>query len=276
MKKTETLNNKTMFLFIVLLLVATILTAQNTKEISIPLSDPASPGKLVVRLTYGSIYIKGYNGDEIVINTTIRPKKRKGITKNGMRKVNASSMEFSVEEINNTVYIRKGANGAIVDFEIKVPRKFSLKLNAVNNGNIRVENVDGEFEVSNTNGKIDMIDISGSVIADALNKNITINFIKVSDNAIMAFSSLNGNLDITFPKNLKATIKAKTDNGDVYTDFDMKVENNTPKINRTKSSGVYKVKVEKWVRGLINGGGSSEMTFKTLNGDIYIREDKKS
>jgi len=267
-------NNKAMFLFIVLLLVATILTAQNTEEISIPLSNPASPGKLVVRLTMGSIHVKGYDGNEILVNATIRQKKRKEITKNGMRKVNANSMEFSVEEINNTVYIRKGANGPIVDFEIKVPRKFSLKLNAVNNGNILVENVDGEFEVSNTNGKIDMVNISGSVIADALNKNITINFIKVSDNSTMAFSSLNGNLDISFPKNLKATIKAKTDNGGVYTDFDMKVENNTPKINRTKSSGVYKVKVEKWVRGLINGGGGSEMTFKTLNGNIYIRENK--
>ncbi len=272
MKKIKKYTIK-IFWLLTVLLTTTTLMAQNMEEITVPLSNPANSGKLVVRLTYGSIHVKGYNGKEVIVSAVTRSKKKKEHTKNGMRKIDNNSMEFSVEENNNTVYLKKRARGAVVDFEIKVPKNFSLKLSAMNRGDIFVENVNGEFEVSNTNGKIDMVNISGSVIADALNKNINIHFTKVTNNTTMAFSSLNGDLNITFPKNLKATIKAKTDYGNVYTDFDMKVENNNLTVNKTKSSGVYKVKVEKWIRGLINGGGS-EMTFKTLNGDIFIKENK--
>ena len=88
--------------------------------------------------------------------------------------------------------------------------------------------------------------------------------------ANMAFSSLNGDLDITFPNTLKADVKAKSDMGEIYTDFDMQVSANKPEVNKNDSSGTYKVKIEQWVRGKINGGGP-EMLFKTFNGDILIK-----
>jgi len=41
--------------------------------------------------------------------------------------------------------------------------------------------------------------------------------------------------------------------------------------NKDSKSGAFKVSIDEWKRGEINGGGS-EFTLKTNNGDIYIRK----
>lgn len=164
-------------------------------------------------------------------------------------------------------------SNSITDFEVQVPRNFSLKLSTVNDGDIYVENVNGEFEITNTNGSITMEKIRGSVIADALNDHIVIKFDEVTPDVPMAFSSLNGDVDITFPANVSANISAKTENGDVLTDFEMDMIKNEPKFTFSNSSGLYQLNSEKGVFGNINEGGA-KYSFKTLNGDILIRKGK--
>jgi hypothetical protein len=260
---------KITILSITLLFCNTIVGQDEQKEtITVPLSNPGQSGTLKVSLLDGSITVKGYKGTEVQVDATSRSKGNKGQTKNGLKRISDGAMAFVVEENNNNVSIRKTSWNGAVDFEIRVPENFSLKLAAVNNGNIYVEKVNGEMEISNTNGGIEVQDVSGSVVADALNADINVSFLNISENTPMAFSSLNGNIDITFPKNLKASIKAKTDNGDVYTDFEIEMTKATTK--KESGNGVYKITRNKWVIGDINGGGA-EMTFKTLNGDVMIR-----
>ena len=265
--------------FIVALVLFTIsVTAQNTQKetLTVPLSNPNSPGTLVLKLIYGSIKVTGYDGNEVIVTAAVGQQRHKinhrtNQTKNGLKKIANNSMEFSVEENNNIVQINTHHNhNSVISYEVKVPKNFSLKLRTINNGNIFVAHVNGELEVSNTNGKVTLLDIGGSLIVDALNDDIKVTFTKVTENASMAFSNLNGDIDVTFPKNLKANIKAKSDRGEIFTDFDMAVNPTKPKVTKNNSSNTYKVKLEQWVTGLINGGGS-EMTFKTMNGDIIIR-----
>ena len=40
----------------------------------------------------------------------------------------------------------------------------------------------------------------------------------------MSFSTFNGDVDVTLPGDAKATIKARADHGDIFTDFDVKLE----------------------------------------------------
>lgn len=87
----------------------------------------------------------------------------------------------------------------------------------------------------------------------------------------MAFSTLNGNIDITFPANIKADLKFKNDRGDIFTDFDVTMSKDRKVSNETNKKGVYKVSVNEWVYGKINGGGA-EYSFKNFNGDIIIRK----
>lgn len=258
----------------VLLLVAVNLTAQET--VKVPLSNPSKPGHLKIGIISGSITVKGYSGKEVIVKATRREggkswRKDGGGDKQGLKRISVSSLEFSAEEYDNTVRVRSKVHGT-TDFEIQVPINFSLKISTVNKGKILVENVNGAIDVSNTNGSITLTDVSGSVSADALNKDIKVTFVKVTPNTPMAFSSLNGDIDITFPKTIKADIKIKSDRGEVYTDFDINAKPSKAKITtgESKKGNTYQVKVEKWITGAINGGGA-EILFKNFNGDVIIR-----
>lgn len=255
-----------------LLFVFTLsLAAQET--VTVPLSNPGKAGNLKVSLVSGSITVKGYSGKEVIVKATVRGRKRRkgNDSKGGLKRISVNSLEFSAEEYDNSVIVRSSSSKT-TDFEIQVPKNFSLKLSATNNGKIYVENVNGVMDVSNTNGSITLQDVSGSVSADALNRDIKVTFVKVTPDAPMAFSSLNGDIDITFPKDFKADIKVKSDRGEIYTDFELKEKPSKAKVTqgKTKNGNTYRVKVEKWIVGSINGGGP-EILFKNFNGDVIIR-----
>ena len=259
----------------ILLLVAVNLTAQE-ETITVPLSDPSKPGKLKLVINSGSITVKGYSGKEVIVKATRKESRKssrrdKGGDKKGLKRISSNNLEFRAEEDDNYVIVDAKYYQAI-DFEVQVPKNFSLKLRTVNNGKILVENVNGAMDVSNTNGSITLNDVSGSVSADALNRDIKVTFVKVTPNAPMAFSSLNGDIDITFPKDIKADIKVKSERGEIFTDFDIKTKPSKAKITKGKGrkGNSYRVKVEKWVEGAINGGGA-EIFFKNYNGDVIIR-----
>lgn len=268
-------------LILTLFLCAFTINAQERETHTIPLSNPNSSGKLVWNVIDGSITVNGYDGNEVIVTAIGRTKsssykkskyKDDRSSKNGMKRIDNNSLSYRVEEINNTVYIKYSPGRSVIDFEVKVPKNFSVDLKTVNKGKIIVDNVDGTHETSNTNGPITMTKVGGSVIADALNKDVIIGFKKIDSDATMMFSSLNGDIDISFPKDLKANVMAQSDNGNVYTDFEITLDKSKKNIKTSNKSGVYQVKREKGISGSINGGGA-EITFRTLNGDILIRSN---
>lgn len=92
----------------------------------------------------------------------------------------------------------------------------------------------------------------------------------------MSFSTMNGDVDVTLPGDTKARVKMKSDNGDIYSDFEVKVEANpsNPNVSDTHGKdGRFHVQFDKVTYGSINGGGP-EMQFTTFNGKIYLRKKK--
>jgi DUF4097 and DUF4098 domain-containing protein YvlB len=87
----------------------------------------------------------------------------------------------------------------------------------------------------------------------------------------MSFSTYNGDVDLTFPATLKSSLKMKTNQGDIFTDFDVAMVKSGPVQKKDEKSGVYKVVIDDWVKGDVNGGGP-EFMLKTYNGDIFVRK----
>ncbi len=248
-------------------------TAQENQkqQLVIPLSNPDKTGHLEIGGINCSIIVTGYNGKEVIIDAYSKNGVSKITeTKNGMKKINASSMSIEVEEKDNFIDVSTGLNAKGLTFEVKVPYNFSLDLSTINDGEIKVNNVNGEMTVNNVNGPITLNKVSGSVSASTINDDILITFEEVTPNKPMAFSSLNGNVDISFPANIKADVKIKCDRGDILTDFDVELNKERKTSNERNKDGVYKVSVNEWIQGKINGGGP-EYTFKNFNGDIIIR-----
>lgn len=266
---------KTVFIILSLICSFSVM-AQDGPEIKVPLTKPGENGTLHLGVLNGSIKVKGYSGSKVVIKVKTNSLEKRSNdlkAKDGLRRITTNSAGFTAEEYNNLVVVKPSWSNSITNFEVQVPRNFSLKLSTVNDGNIYVENVSGEFEITNTNGSITMEKIRGSVIADAINDHIIVRFDEVTPDVPMAFSSLNGDVDITFPSNISANISAKTENGDVLTDFELDMMNKEPKFTFSKRSGFYQLQSDKGVYGNINEGGA-KYSFKTLNGDILIRKGK--
>jgi DUF4097 and DUF4098 domain-containing protein YvlB len=247
--------------FASLALACTMAAQDPAKErVSVPFSNPSGPKSLEAKLVHGSITVRGYEGNEVVVESTYHgPARDRRSTDRqypGMRRLNVRGSELTVEEQNNTVEV-KVEPPVKVDVVIQVPRATSVKLETINDGNIIVEGLQGEIDANNLNGNITLTNVSGAAVVHALNGNIEAVFQRVGPDKPMAFSSLNGNIDVTFPADVRARVKLKSDNGDVFTDFDVQMQG-----GRTSDRAVH---------GTINGGGP-EMSFTTLNGKILIRK----
>lgn len=243
-------------------------------QIAIPLSNPNQPGKLKIGIVRGSISVSGYEGKEVIIrygSDEDRDEDRE-VTKNGLRRISGNTVGFEAREDDNEIEIGGVSPMRDISFRISVPRNFSLELSTVNGGDIEVQNVNGEMELQNVNGEILLTNISGSAVANTVNGDIEAIFTGINPDKPMAFSNLNGDIDVTLPANAKITAKMKSEWGDMYTDFDMDIKRqDRGKVDSSTDSGTYKISVNNWIYGTINGGGP-EYLFKSMRGDIYIRK----
>ncbi len=247
-------------------------------RVTVPFSDASRPKMLKASLLNGSITVKGYSGKDVIVEARSRngSEDRRGIPKraDGLRRLNIGTSGLTVEEQENVVRIST-SGGHDVDLTVQVPTATSLQLRSVNDGAITVEGVDGELDVDNVNGSVKLMNVSGAVVAHALNGEVQVVFDRVRPDKPMSFSSLNGDIDVTLPADTKARVKLKSDHGDIYSDFEFKLEGGPqPAVEAGRSErGKYRVRLDRAAYGTINGGGP-DMQFTTLNGKIYIRKKK--
>src|SRR4029077_18144243 len=244
-------------------------------RITVALSDPSRPARVKVSMVNGGITVKAYEGKEVVVEARVRNRDNSR-NEGGPKRLAISTTGLSVEGENNEVNINTESYMHAIDVTVSVPVHTSLKLRAVNDGDIVVTGVDGELDVDDINGSVTLNNISGSAIAHALNGHVHANFLRVNPQKAMAFSSLNGDIDVTFPADLKANVSIRSDRGDVFSDFDVQLRATatSPVVEDSRGKGgKYRVKIDKTVHGTINGGGP-EIQFTNFQGQIYIRKFK--
>lgn len=272
------------FAILTSLLAAAVYAQDSADRVTVPFSNQTRTRMLKAHLTTGGITVRGYAGKDATVEgrggdgrERDRDRDRdRGRNTEGMRRIdNVSSYGLTVEEEDNVITVSTRSPNRYTELVIQVPVNTNLKLNVTNGGNITVENVTGEIEVNNVNGGVRLTNVAGSVIAHALNHNVFVTLTKATPDKAMSFSSLNGDIDVTLPADIKAKAKLKTDNGEIYSDFDVKIDPSSrqPIVEEGRSGGKYRVRIDKTMYGLINGGGP-EFLFQTFNGNIYIRKAK--
>src|SRR5262249_6673853 len=259
---------------------------QPPERVTVNFSDPSKPGIVKLHVMLGSITVKGMNRKDVTVET--KPSARVGEGRGargraptvfrrqdeapaGLRRLTQPG-GFSLEEENNELTI-SSAFGRSIDFEIQVPLRTNLKLSAVNGGDVVVDGVEGEVEANNVNGPITLTNIAGSVVAHSVNGTVKATVTRVTPDKAMAFASMNGNIDITLPSSLKANLKLQSDQGGVFTDFDVQVRSVPPTTvdDHRRGGGKYRIDVNKAIYGTINGGGQ-EFELRTFNGNVYLRK----
>ncbi len=256
-----------------------VVAQDGTDRVSVPLTDPNRPVTVRVDLMHGNIAVKPNPGKDVVVERTGgggTPARRSNRPTppevDGLKRIDMGRSGFSVEESENTVRINSGpVPGGNVT--VLVPANASLKLKTMT-GTVDVEGVNGEVEANSMNGEVHVNNVQGAVVAHSLNGKVLVTLARVDPNKPMAFSTMNGDIDVTLPADTKARIRLKNDHGDVWTDFDLKLEA-TPRVEQTQrgDDGRYRVKFDRTVTGTINGGGP-DLSFTTMNGQIRIRKQK--
>ena len=248
--------------------------AQGGNEFTIPLSDPAKRGKLKAKINYGSITVKGTGRKDVLVRYTADNDEDRGKkdSKDGLKRIGGGGMDLEAAENSNTVSVKSDSWNNKLNLEIEIPSGMDLEVKTYNDGDLMISNIQGEVALTNYNGEITALNVSGSVVATTYNGGIKVTFDRVTDGAPMSYSTYNGDIDITFPATLKATFKMKTEQGDIYSGFDnLDIKSSGPVQKKDTGSGVYKVVIDEWKRGDLNGGGP-EFTMKNYNGDIILRK----
>jgi DUF4097 and DUF4098 domain-containing protein YvlB len=252
-----------------------MLAAQDGGKITVPFRNPSAAKTLKVSLQNGSVTVRGYDGKDALIETSAHVsgrERRPSHVPEGMHRIDNDGMGLDVTEENNVLtVVGSNTSGHVT---IQVPVQTSLVLRSVNGGAITVENISGSIDANHTNGGITITNVSGSVLANTTNGNVTVALNKVSPDKAMSFTSFNGRVDVTLPPDVKANVMMKTNNGEIWSDFDIKLNAGAkpPVVEDSRSSnGKYKVRLDRAMYGTINGGGP-EMQFVTYNGTILIHK----
>ncbi|MBV8832163.1 MAG: hypothetical protein JO217_15005 [Acidobacteriaceae bacterium] len=275
-------------LSVLLLIAAGALFAQDADKVTVPLHDPSRPARIRVHLLMGGIIVRGADIKNVVVEThggsedptaRVRRNRRETLpaSVDGMKRLDMpGNAGLDITEDNNLVIIRTGSWTHPGNLTITVPRKSSLELKSVANGEIEVEQVDGEIDAEDLNGRISLKDVSGSVVAHSLNGAVSATVDRLDSSKPSSLSTLNGNIDITLPDNVRANVRMKSDNGAIYSDFDVKLDPGTHVDENATGqlpNGKYHLRFDRTLRGTINGGGP-DLQLTTFNGQIFIRKRK--
>ena len=255
----------------------------SAQRVTIPFSDPARPGTVEMDIVMGNITIKGTSRRDVLVEARTgtgfmpRPPRRRTDDEPpppGLRRLTQNGA-FSVEEDKNTVSIDVGPPRHI-DFTIEVPLRTNLSIETVM-GSIVVEGVEGELEVESVNGSVTLTNVGGSVVAHTVNGKLTATIARPAPQQPMAFTSMNGSVDVTLPAAVKANLKLRSDQGDVYTDFDLQLRressNPNPDVDVRRNGRARVIDVDNAIYGSVNGGGP-DFEMRTFNGNVYVRKGK--
>jgi len=155
------------------------------------------------------------------------------------------------------------------DFKVRVPEKVKLYASTVNNGNVLVEDIIGDHKVTNVNGSITMINVSGNTIAQTVNGDVDVTY-KETPTSYCTYETINGDITVNVTGSLSAEIEVDTFNGEFFTSYkDVRAMAN--KVERSEEAGeggmTYKVSSKPVFK---IGDGELKLSFSSFNGDMYL------
>jgi len=246
-------------------------------QVTVPLSDPSKPALVHISLVHGSITVRGANRRDVLVVAhpeVDQASRRYDPDATGLRRL-PQTAGFRISEEANRVNIGSDNPNRSISFDVEVPVRTNVQLKTVNGGEVRVDNVDGEIEVGNTNGGITLTSVAGSVVAGTTNGHVRASLTRVTAGKEMAFTSLNGTIDVTLPASTKASLRLRSERGEVYSDFDVQLTPEPPPTVSENSGGRprYRINRNRSIVGTINGGGP-EFELRTFNSNVYVRKGR--
>jgi hypothetical protein len=260
-------------------------TVREESTIEKTLTLSGEPMRLIVDDLLGYVHVTGTNGSQVQVTAhrTIRAETQPDAEQA------KNEVKLDMTERPGTVSIeyvapwrcRGNCNGCCedhrrfydvtYDIDVQAPRNARLALSTVN-GPLRVEQVDGDFDLHTVTGGIKMAGIRGSGDARTVNGPITVQFLRNPERPC-SFKTVNGPVDAGFQHGLSADLTFKTLNGQIYSDFDV-TPLPTPASAAERKNGMFVYRSNNREHEARVGRGGPQITFETLNGGIRLHEEQ--
>lgn len=146
-----------------------------------------------------------------------------------------------------------GSDQIEVTYWITLPKRADVRLSNTN-GKVEVRDLSGQCQVSTTNGRIVMSDMAGGMNAETTNGSIELRLVDMLGNPEVNLETTNGGITAELPADFSGFVHAETTNGRIQSDFAVTVERSFSK-NR--------------LEGRI-GDGASRLRAETTNGSIRL------
>ncbi len=217
----------------------------------------AAGASIEIRNTNGLIEVEPSDSDKITITAE---RTARGRTDEDAKKaaeeiqitetVSASSLLLDAK--TSLVGMMSGSNRQ-VKFRVRAPKGTVLTLSNTN-GNIQIRDMTGDLRLDTTNGRIRGVNLSGSTRAESTNGEVDLDFASLGENGVIA-ETTNGRVVVTMPKTQKARLSVRVTNGGIDTD-NLTLETSEQSRKRLTAT--------------VNGGGP-EVRLETTNGGVSIR-----
>jgi hypothetical protein len=226
--------------------------------------------RVIITMYNSGVQVVGHNSDEVIIEADsyeAPPARAKGLKPLYNQAEDNTGFGVAVTKENNTLHISK-ASRQDGHYVIRVPKNAAIVYEETNwtGDDLTMSDINGEIELKLNNGSATLTNVSGPVIANTTAGDINIKFSGLNQAKPSAISSVAGAVDVALPANTKANFKLKTIQGEIYSDFDLK-------MTKDSKSDLPKVAGGNTIEGTTNGGGV-EMSLYTISGDMFIRKSK--
>jgi hypothetical protein len=139
-----------------------------------------------------------------------------------------------------------------VAYELQVPRKADIRVDATNGG-IIIEDVNGRIDAHTVNGGIVLGDVNGDVRGETVNGGVRVELANEKwDGPGLDLQTVNGGVSLAVPSGFSGELDARTANGGVAVDFPITISgmiNNRRQIRGTIGSGGPRIRLS-----AVNGG----------------------
>jgi hypothetical protein len=220
------------------LLILTCARAEDAVN-TLKFSDPSKPGTVKISLGRGDLRVQGADTKEVTIKSDAQAETSKP-RKDGLRVISASS-SFALKESDNFITIDTATqdwNRGNSDFRLTVPRNTNIIVQNAWGGDITCTSIAGDIEITCMHGEIRLDDVSGGVIAGTMHGEIRASIRELREGKPLSFTSMNGEVILRVPENAKATVRLRTQNGSVLTDFDESILTTKTEVSPSRGKSV--------------------------------------
>ncbi len=260
-----------------------------------PIQKTDNYSEVQIKNFFGSVTIESYKGNDLILEATktIISEDEKGLEKG------KNEIELVVYEHDQGVFVYLDHPCAIFDQEklllnydcndhgaflkkeyefnmdivVKIPNTLNfVNVSTIDKGDVYIRGLQCELDASNVNGSLTVIDHSGNIEASTVNGDLMINFLNDPE-SYADFNTINGDIEVKCSKNLSARVNYKSMHGDFFTDYsDISFLPAEIIVSESKKTTSTKYRLSS-VKSFSIGGGNTKFSFKTLNGDMYLRSN---